>query len=480
MLATETRFSLRERTIWECSDLAVLMLQQWKLALLLSFGLAFAVSAGLVIGFLLPLFPWLPALLLWWLKPLWERIILSQAGVLFFKPDASGRERGRSALRIFSWRFLLDLTVFRFSWMRTYLLPVDFFEHPEKSQRKQRRNWLRRELSGSLFGLSALFLLIEGLIGLSVWSGFLTFLGSFMAGVADDNSLMANSLVISLSYCIALLVTEPLYVLTTFAIYINRRTLHEGWDLRLAFQKLASKAHMPRKAAPMVLLLGFLILPGLGSSIQAQTTYEQKLQQVIENPEFGTTVHTHELRLKDQPDQDKNPNNPDKTISSLGNLISSQILRLVLMVVVGAFLVFLIIFIIRKLPAWRKPISAAPQQVTDPATILHRGQAGRTLSLSDALTAWNRGDQRQALASLYQAGISFAINRYQAKVPPSATESACRALVESSQAPLVFQSLFSQLTRAWISVSWSNQAMDANAFHELHQALHQHESGVKS
>jgi hypothetical protein len=42
-------------------------------------------------------------------------------------------------------------------------------------------------------------------------------------------------------YAAAIAIVEPFYVAAGFALYLNRRTLLEGWDLELAFRRLAAR-----------------------------------------------------------------------------------------------------------------------------------------------------------------------------------------------------------------------------------------------
>ena len=44
------------------------------------------------------------------------------------------------------------------------------------------------------------------------------------------------------AYAAAVLVLEPFYVAAGFALYLNRRTLLEGWDIEVALRRIAAAA----------------------------------------------------------------------------------------------------------------------------------------------------------------------------------------------------------------------------------------------
>src|SRR5690606_23002780 len=60
----------------------------------------------------------------------------------------------------------------------------------------------------------------------------------------------------NLLYALVLVVWEPIYVASGFSLYLNRRTILEGWDIELAFRRLRTRL-MPM-LVPLLLGLGLL------------------------------------------------------------------------------------------------------------------------------------------------------------------------------------------------------------------------------
>ena len=77
MQPADIAVELRPRTAWEAIDLGVAMLRRWWRAVFVPhaivFGVvaAFAAALGAWLGK-----PWVALLLIWWLKPLYDRVVL--------------------------------------------------------------------------------------------------------------------------------------------------------------------------------------------------------------------------------------------------------------------------------------------------------------------------------------------------------------------------------------------------------------------
>ncbi|HAQ27742.1 MAG TPA: DUF4129 domain-containing protein, partial [Pseudomonas sp.] len=74
----------------------------------------------------------------------------------------------------------------------------------------------------------------------------------------------------NLLYALVLVVWEPIYVASGFSLYLNRRTILEGWDIELAFRRLRTRL-MPM-LVPLLLGLGLLFVQPPAALLAAEPT----------------------------------------------------------------------------------------------------------------------------------------------------------------------------------------------------------------
>ena len=251
--------SLRPRSGAEAIDLGLRMTQR-DLPLLLAGQAVLILPTLLLLSLLLQesaLHVWV---LLWWLKPLFERMSL-----LIFSRRLFGESLTlRQALRL--WRdnalhgLAADLLWRRFSLSRSYYLPL-LLEGLDGAGRRKRRHELGSSTAArwlTTFGAH-----LELLLGISVPLMILFFLPSVWPASSEQWFDLLISLdqmpwlepASNLLYACTLICWGPFYVGAGFSLYMNRRCEREAWDLELVFRSLAS-----RLATPLLILL--LLLPG--------------------------------------------------------------------------------------------------------------------------------------------------------------------------------------------------------------------------
>ena len=111
-------------------------------------------------------------------------------------------------------------------------------------------------------------------------------------------------------YLAAITAMEPFYVGAGFALYLNRRTLLEGWDIEIAFRRIAERQQAASKISPVVasLLLGLVLsvmllapAPSLAAEAAIVSTpptpavmpespeqLKKQISQLLKQPEFQT------------------------------------------------------------------------------------------------------------------------------------------------------------------------------------------------
>lgn len=256
--------ALRPRTAWEAVELGTALTRRhagaiWRPWLVQSVGVLAVLH---LLGWALQAM-WLVPLLMWWLKPVFDRIplyVLSRA--VFGSVPGTGE-----TLRA-QWHWGLRwmpayLTWRRLSPVRALNLPVDLLEGGNAASARQRR----RALVGPAYGVATLTTLLCLHFELALYLGF-----NFLAVLfipAEQLAETAHTLweamlqpptwldvVQNLLTWLAITLVSPFYVGAGFGLYLNRRTEIEGWDIEVALRRLA--ARLARTGAAVVLVLACL------------------------------------------------------------------------------------------------------------------------------------------------------------------------------------------------------------------------------
>lgn len=264
--------ALRPRTSWEAADLGFALVRRHAGAIARSwflFGLPlFALLNALAwaVGKM-----WLAALALWWLKPWFDQLVLHILSHAVFTAPPSARATLRQQFRLRAvlpwllWR-RIDLT-------RGLSLPVALLEGLRGRERNQRAALLgRASTSPVAIALCLVLLHVEAAITLSVFVLALMFVpfdfldesAQMMFEVLLEDPPRWAQLLTNFVGFLAVSVVEPLFVGAGFALYLNRRTQLEAWDIELAFRRIAQR--LGALALALVLALPFA---GAATSVAA-------------------------------------------------------------------------------------------------------------------------------------------------------------------------------------------------------------------
>lgn len=243
---------LRPRTAMEAVDLGFALAQRHAAALR-SAWLRIVLPVMLVLALISQ---WLPPqampafLLLWWGKPLYDAVLVLVLSRAIFGEPIGTREL-LAELRRHAGTIFAALTWRRASLSRGFLLPAYLLEGLHGAERRARVQQLRDETTATartttlaVFGFHAV--LWFSFVALAFW---LTpeVLRERLGGIFDD---VYNPWILAgwqLFYVVAITCTEPFYVAAGFALYLNRRTMLEGWDIEVALRSIA--ARVPAVAA---------------------------------------------------------------------------------------------------------------------------------------------------------------------------------------------------------------------------------------
>ena len=293
--------ALRPRSAWESIDLGVGMLQQWWRTLYASFvpvylaGVALALAAGWAWDR-----AWVSLVVLWWLKPLFDRVALHVVSRAVFG-EAIGVRRALAEARAWLGTGLAwALTLGRIDMARSFHLPVAQLEGQRGRAGRERRKLLGRRAHGYAVWLTIACLHFEVV---AIWS--IDMLGQLLVpGMAREGMGFAEAFfegaeidnVFSFAdfgtYALAVLALEPLYVAAGFALYLNRRTLLEGWDLEVALRRMAERRAAPARgaatAAAALLAAALLALAPLPSAHAQGAAKDPRAEiaEVLKDPLF--------------------------------------------------------------------------------------------------------------------------------------------------------------------------------------------------
>lgn len=244
---------LRPRSQFEAIDLGYALLRRhareiWRHWLLLVMPVMLLLAAA---EFLF--FDWLQAgVFIWWGKPFYDAVVLLVLSRAVFGDSLSPRETLHELRRLPGVLFA-SLTLRRFSLSRSFLLPAHLLEGLRGPARTARIRLLRQDSTAGarlltmcsgwlelamLFGMAALFF----------WLAPAVLRPNLMDALTMADSV-ALQVVVQALYMVAISIAEPFYVAAGFALYLNRRTMLEAWDIEVALKRLAARLPAREEAA---------------------------------------------------------------------------------------------------------------------------------------------------------------------------------------------------------------------------------------
>lgn len=468
---------VRPRNAWEAIDLGMRMALTWWKPVYGAWLAAYLPVIAIITLICAELnHPWIALIAVWWVKPLLERVPLYVLSRVVFGETPRIADALRaipSLLRIAPlWRLLLT----RFSLSRSACLPVVMLEGLSAKERRARFRILLKGMASAAMWLTIVCANLEQVLVFASYSLFDLFLPRtleadlgfkeiFTGGFPDWYAWMLYGITV-FSY----LVIGPLYVASGFSLYLNRRTLLEGWDIELGFrrmvERLGQSKTLVRAALIMICMLGLSAVspPDASAAIAAPRNAEAQkhIDAVMRRPEFNTKKIIESWRYIGKIDQEKDPSTNAfwESLLALGKGLAWIVKGLFYLVLFGV-VVWLIINHQRWLN-WMRGIKPAPRY-QPPAQLF--GLDIRPESLPDniaeaALKLWQTGDALGALSLLYRGALSRLAQHEHVTLKASDTEGDCLQVVKRTQAQAT-SAYFAQLTSAWQTVAYAGRAPQA-------------------
>lgn len=514
---------LRARSAWEAVELGMALVRRdagsiWKPWLLVTLPLFVLLNA---IGASLDRI-WLAGLLMWWLKPLFDRIPLLVMSRSVFGSVPSVRETLLAQLR-WGWPTMLHaLTWRRLSPARSLLMPIDLLEGAQGAQLRERR----RVLGSAAYGTAALLTLVCLNFEAALLLACLALIFLFVPfEYLPETARAAWSLVTeqppwwaqvgwNMFAWIAVSVIEPFFVGAGFGLYLNRRTQIEAWDVEIAFRKLRARLLALGNASALVLgLLATGVAITSMAPLQAQERDARTLPRaptpapaIVKPPSrpaaepptlpivFGD-ARVDDRRFRDAADtayQDRLLNSSRTEVtwqkrdkpgarpqakggpSWLAGIAAlfAWVAEWGLWIIVGVGVLLLSISARHWLPWMRSARRRKPLPPEIENTALQVPEPLPDDVPAAARRLWAQGQPRQALALLYRASVGSMAQRADVALPPGATEAqclhACRRMPDGED-----RAMFARMVRIWQIAAYAQRLPAAEEFESMLGQLQQ-------
>ena len=455
---------LAPRSAWQAIDMGGALYRAWWRPLLVIW-LAFTLPAALLLALVFSSNLFLASLIFWWLKPLWERPLLEfQARAMFGEQPSLGTLLREAPGYLFN-GLLASLTWRRFSPARSFNLPAWQLERQKGSALSQRLRLLHLPPSQRPGLLTILMLHIEQAVAFGLLTAlYLLLPWQFNLEFASWVENSGESWLMLLCWYLALCITEPLYVACGFSLYLNRRTVLEGWDMETGLRAIARR----RRAgvggiAATILLIPLFLLP-VASDAADGKALQQEAIEIVAGDDFMPMEVRNRITLRDSEGEPRR-GLLERFIEWLLRRESSERewqpgfgdqlvtgLRLLMWLLAGLALAWLFYqAATRLLPELRNSRTRrnAPWQPEILRQPLPDDIPG---AVHQALTD---NDIRRAISLLYRGTLVRLAERHQLRFPPGATEQECLSIARAQAADQA--AFLTALANHWMATAWAHR-----------------------
>jgi hypothetical protein len=449
--------ALRPRSAWESVDLGVGMLREWWRPLYASFAAVYLPVAAACFWAAWSLGqPWVALVLLWWLKPLFDRVALHVASRAVFGEVLGVRTTLAQAREWLGTGLLGALLLGRIDTARSFHLPVKQLEGQRWRAARARRALLGRRTHGYAVWLTLACLHFELVF---VWSFDMLWdlalpakaqegMRLWEAMFADAAFAEVFSFADYAAYAAAVFVIEPLYVAAGFALYLNRRTLLEGWDLEVALRRIGARRGAAVAAMACLAAALALLLPAAPAEAQtAAKDPKREIAEVLKAPEFPHQRQTKAWRRGSTDRPERGPGYDFTWLRAIGYAFA-RFSEVALWIAAAALVALAAWWAVRLMPR-APPAPKDPYQ--PPPSLFGMALAPESLpaDLAGAVRAQLAAERmREALALLYRGTLSALVHGRGIELKASDTEGEALARVRA-QAEAATAQYFGELVLHW-------------------------------
>lgn len=481
---------IRPRAPWESIDLGCALARR-HIGTLWKSWLVTVVPLWVLLAILLRHHPVWFMVVTWWLKPVYDRVPLLVVSRALFGAVPGPAEVWRAWPRLMLRRLWFALVVRRFSPARSLNMPVSELEGLDGADYRQRVGLLARNGGEGATMATLVGLLLEMVAGLGVVmlvllmvpgqvsEQWMLAIGE-MINHSEFHELSAGLLwAVAIVWLLAITLMEPFYVAAGFALYINSRTLTEGWDIELGLKRLGARLQAAGKVGgkkgaatagkPLARGAGILMLCWLGLALltsgpvvgaSPDDAGRRQIEEVLQDEDF--TIHH---RIQKVPVEDE-----DMKELAIPAFLGEWIFYTVLTVVIAglAYLVYANRHVFQR----GDDNAADLGRVSRTREVMGMEVTPESLPgdvIAAAREAWQEGDYQRALSYLYRGAIVWLIHRADLPITESDTEADCLRHVQGMHNSKL-EPYFADLTSSWISVAYGAQKPDEQAMERLCQA----------
>ncbi|MCP5548501.1 MAG: DUF4129 domain-containing protein [Akkermansiaceae bacterium] len=441
---------IRPRSDWEAVDLGMALVRRDFWRCLVVWWLA--LTPVLIAGWWLRDHPILWLMLFWWFRPVGSRMVLFELSRRLFGEKPSWRAMWREIPRAWSRRFF-----YRFLWARlspwiALTLPVGELEGLRGKPYRTRCNQIVRrgessvmwiyfiaELAAGWFGI-AILLLVAMLLPEGQDGGWQQWADSWNPDTPGDIPVEIVRAV-CICYAAAMGLADVFLTGSGFGVYLNNRTWIEGWDVELAFKRLA--ARLGKSAVALV----FGALCFLSGALRAEADPAQTIREIKADPAFE--VHTVTEKVADSKG------------SSNWNLHAPPWLGDVFLISVIGLILGLLGWLIWKY-RFALTRSGGGESTGEPKVarvVMGLDVSPETLPEDVPGTAWKwwrEGRHHDALGLLYRGTIASVIRKAGVEIQEADTEGDCQRRVDAAGEP-AHPHYFRALTAAWMVIAYAGR-----------------------
>lgn len=236
--------ALRPRSQSEACDLGLALVRGHARSIWRCFAPIFLVVAALALC-TLDSAGWLPLVILFWLKPWLDRVLVFVLARAVFGEATRWSDVWRARRQVLGGQLLRTLLWRRLSPWRAYTQPIEQLEGQRGAARRKRARLMLSANRGAATALQTAFVHAEAVLSYGLVALLWWFAPEHQsAGVWDwfvnpeghAGGQLGFDLAIALSYFAVVLFLEPFYVAAGFAMYLNRRVALEAWDIEQEFR----------------------------------------------------------------------------------------------------------------------------------------------------------------------------------------------------------------------------------------------------
>ena len=448
---------IRPRSDWEAVDLGFALVRRDFWRCFAAWWLAVLVPT-VAVGWWLWEYPALWLMLFWWWKPAGSRLVLFELSRRLFGEKPKWRETLRNIPRVWMRRFFYRFIYARFSPWLSVTLAVEELEGLRGKAHKLRRQQIARRGEGAVMWIYLIADVAACWYGLAILMLVWMFIPEGQDGVwfnaleswdpSTPTEIPAIILrVVTCCVMLAMSLTDVFVTGAGFAIYLNNRTWLEGWDVELAFRRLAARLGSVALLV-MALCLAWMPVTASAQEQEEQNTPAEIIREVKASEDFK--VHKVTQRV---------PNERKKATWNLPQLGEFAIwLGRAIMWLLGAALLAWIIWLLWKNRDVRLNLREKKVPIVPRARVV-LGMEVSPETLPDdipaaALALWRHGRHQEALGLLYRGAISRVIETARVEIRESDTEGDCLRRVEQAGAPAQ-PDYFRGVTGAWMRLAYA-------------------------